>query len=47
MKHLIMCCISLLGLFGCKGYGNLTVDEFEKMLAEDNTLQLVDVRTEE
>ncbi len=47
MKHLIMCCISLLSLFGCKGYGDLTADEFEKMLSEDNTLQLVDVRTEE
>ena len=42
-----MCIISLLSLLGCKGYGDLKIDEFEKMLAEDNTLQLVDVRTAE
>ena len=42
-----MCIFSLLGLFGCKGYADLKVDEFEKMLAEDGTAQLVDVRTEE
>ena len=47
MKHLVMCIISLLSLFGCKGYGDLKIDEFEKMLTEDNTLQLVDVRTAE
>ena len=42
-----MCILSLLSLLGCKGYGDLKIDEFEKMLAEDNTLQLVDVRTAE
>ena len=47
MKHLIMCILSLMGLFGCKGYEDLTVDEFEQMLLEDDTLQLVDVRTAE
>ena len=42
-----MCILSLLGLFGCKGYGDLKVDEFEKMLAEDPTVLLIDVRTAE
>ena len=47
MKHLVICFISLLGLVGCKGYGDLKTNEFEKMLSQDNTLQLVDVRTGE
>ena len=47
MKHMIMCCIALLSLFGCKSYKNLTPDEFEKMLSDDNSVQLVDVRTAE
>jgi L-ascorbate metabolism protein UlaG (beta-lactamase superfamily)/rhodanese-related sulfurtransferase len=47
MKNLFMCILSLLSLFGCKGYEDLTVDEFEKMLAEDSNVQLVDVRTAE
>lgn len=42
-----MCLFTFLGLFGCKGYGDLKVDEFEKMIAEDASLQLVDVRTAE
>ena len=47
MKYIIMSIISLLSLFGCKGYADLKVDEFEKMLSEDRTVQLVDVRTPE
>lgn len=35
----------LLSLFSCKGYKNLSVDEFKKTLSEDPTIQLVDVRT--
>ena len=38
---------SFLGLFSCKGYKDLTVNEFETMLAQDATIQLVDVRTPE
>lgn len=34
-------------LFSCKGYKDVTVNEFETMLAEDRTAQLVDVRTPE
>ena len=47
MKYTIMSILSLLSLFGCKGYADLKVDEFEKMLSEDKTVQLVDVRTPE
>ena len=45
MKIVVMSLLSLLGLAGCKGYADLKVDEFEKMLSEDKTVQLVDVRT--
>ncbi len=38
---------SLLSLFGCKGYSDLKTDAFAKMLSEDGTVQLVDVRTPE
>ena len=38
---------SLFGLFSCKGQNNLTVKEFESMLAADSTAQLLDVRTPE
>ena len=38
---------SFLGLFSCKGYKDLTVNEFETMLTQDQTVQLVDVRTPE
>ena len=38
---------SLIGLFSCKGYKDLPADAFEKMLSEDGTAQLVDVRTPE
>ena len=47
MKYTIISILSLLSLFGCKGYADLKVDEFEKMLSEDRTVQLVDVRTPE
>ena len=36
---------SLFGMCSCKGYGDLAVAEFEKMLLEDGNVQLVDVRT--
>ena len=36
---------SLFGMFSCKGYGDLAVAEFEKMLLDDGNVQLVDVRT--
>ena len=38
---------SLFSLFSCRGYTNLPVDEFQKMLSEDGRAQLVDVRTPE
>ena len=47
MKYTIISILSLLSLFGCKGYADLKVDEFEKMLADDRSVQLVDVRTPE
>lgn len=40
-------CFSLFTLFSCKGYKDLSVNEFETMLAQDQTVQLVDVRTPE
>ncbi len=47
MNNLIMVLLTMLGLLGCKGYSDLKVDEFENMLSEDKTVQLVDVRTPE
>ena len=48
MKQLlIVMAFSFLSLFSCKGYKDLSVNEFETMLAEDSTVQLVDVRTPE
>ena len=38
---------SFFSLFSCKGYKDLTVNEFETMLSQDQTAQLVDVRTPE
>ena len=35
----------LAGLMGCQEYTNLSVDEFQKMIANDHAVQLVDVRT--
>ena len=46
-KTLILMMFSLLSLFSCKGYKDLTVNEFESMLSQDQTAQLVDVRTPE
>lgn len=37
--------LSLLSLFSCKGYTDLSVADFDKMLSQDATVQLVDVRT--
>ena len=36
-----------ISLFSSKGYKDLTVNEFETMLAQDQTVQLLDVRTPE
>ena len=48
MKPLtIMMAFCFLSLFSCKGYKDLSVNEFETMLAQDQTVQLVDVRTPE
>ena len=35
----------LAGLMGCQEYTDLNVDEFQKMIANDHAVQLVDVRT--
>ena len=48
MRYLVLSLLALLGMAGgCKGYADLTADAFEKMLAEDKSAQLVDVRTPE
>lgn len=47
MNNFIMTLVTMLGLLGCQGYMNLQVNEFENMLSEDKTVQLVDVRTPE
>ena len=39
--------LSLLSLFSCKGYTDLSVAEFEKKISDDPSVQLVDVRTPE
>ena len=38
---------SFFSLFSCKGYKDLTVNEFETIFSQDQTVQLVDVRTPE
>ena len=43
----ILMALTFFGLFSCKGYKDLTVNEFDTMLAQDQTAQLVDVRTPE
>lgn len=43
----ILMALTFFGLFSCKGYKDLTVNEFEAMLSQDQTAQLVDVRTPE
>ena len=46
MKKLtIMALLSLLGLFSCKGYKDLSVEAFYNKLTTDGTVQLLDVRT--
>ena len=46
MKKLsLMALFSLLGLFACKGYKDLSVEEFQAMLSQDASMQIVDVRT--
>lgn len=48
MKQLLL--MSILGIFGLSGhngYVDLKVEDFEKMLADDPSVQLVDVRTAE
>ena len=47
MKLSLLSILSIFTLFGCHGYANLNVDEFEKMLAEEESAQIVDVRTPE
>ena len=47
MKYLIMSIFSFLSLFSCKGYSDLKDAQFEAMLADDASAQLVDVRTPE
>ena len=46
MRMIIMLS-SLLGLFACKGYTDLTSEAFQRMLAEKGAAQLLDVRTPE
>lgn len=46
-RLLILMTFSLFGLFSCKGYKDLSVSEFEAMLAKDQSVQLLDVRTPE
>ena len=46
-RLLIVMAFSFFGLFSCKGYKDLSVNDFETMLAEDASVQLVDVRTPE
>ena len=44
-KISIMALFSLLSLFSCKGYDNLSVEAFRQKLSDDGTVQLLDVRT--
>ena len=46
-RFFIVMAFSFLSLFSCKGYKDLTVNEFADMLQTDATVQLVDVRTSE
>ena len=46
-RILILMAFSFFSLFSCKGYKDLTVNEFEAMLEQDQTVQLLDVRTPE
>lgn len=44
-KTILVMLIPFFSLFSCKAYSNLSVDEFEKGLSDDVSIQLVDVRT--
>ena len=44
-KISIMALFSLLSLFSCKGYDNLSVEAFRQKLSDDGMVQLLDVRT--
>lgn len=45
MKRLfIVMAFTLFSLLSCKGFKDLTVNEFETMLSQDRTVQLLDVR---
>ena len=44
-KITLMALFSLLGLFACKAYEDLSVEAFQKRLTEDDSVQLLDVRT--
>lgn len=46
-QFLILMAFTFFGLFSAKGYKDLTVNEFEAMLKQDETVQLLDVRTPE
>lgn len=46
-RFLIVMAFSFLGLFSCKGYKDLNVNEFEQMIGSDASVQLVDARTPE
>lgn len=39
--------LTLFSLFSCKGFENLSPEDFAKRLSEDASIQLVDVRTPE
>ncbi len=46
MRNLLLAmAFSLFSLFSCKGYNDLSVNEFEAMLQADASVQLLDVRT--
>lgn len=46
-RLLILMTFSLLSIFSCKAYTDLSVSEFQAMLEKDQSVQLVDVRTAE
>ena len=45
MFRIALMAFTLFGLFSCKDYKDLSVNDFKKMLLEDGAVQLVDVRT--
>lgn len=44
MKRLLFV-FALFGLISCNGYKNLSVEEFQQMISNDPTVQLLDIRT--